>query len=162
MRGTFLKIEAQKLETFACPYCNALLETGVISCRCCSRDLTPVLPLISRISKLEGSIASLESQLNLMRAERISTQLLPAPTGQMSEEAFRAGPRRFWPLLIGFAALLLAYAMVVLWLDLPLSVLRFSSIAIPLAALRILVAGRALAGWMQSPRSSLPSCAYGR
>ncbi|MGC4025324.1 MAG: hypothetical protein QM744_09345 [Mesorhizobium sp.] len=68
-----------------------------------------------------------------MREEKIGAQLLPAPSGSVSEIAFSPGCRRFWPLPIGFAALLLAYAMVVFWLDLPLSVLRFSSIIIPLA-----------------------------
>src|SRR5690606_13289397 len=42
------------------------------------------------------------------------------------------GRRRLWPLPTGFVALLFAYVTVVLWLDLPLSVLRFSSIIIPL------------------------------
>lgn len=106
----------------------------MLSCRCCSRDLTPVLPLLSRISKLEDSISALESQMNLLRAEKINAQLLPAPDSHASEGTFPLGRRRLWPLPLGFAALLLAYAMVVLWLDLPLSVLRFCSIIIPLGA----------------------------
>lgn len=126
-----MKIEPQKLETIDCPYCHAKLEPEVFSCRYCSRDLTPVLPLLSRISKLESRLRGVEALLTAGPPAPVQRQL-PAPT--LSKEDYPAlGKQRFWPLPVGFGALLLAYAAVVLWLDLPLSVLRFSSIIIPLA-----------------------------
>lgn len=114
--------EPLKPEAFDCPYCRAGLETGVLSCRHCGRDLTPVLPLIARLSMLERRLCALEASL------ASAAPLLPAPTAERG-----AGRRRLWPLPAGFAALLAAYAAVVLWLDLPLSVLRLSSILIPFA-----------------------------
>jgi hypothetical protein len=110
--------------------------------------LTPVLPLLTRISNLERSISSLESQFNLLRSERPGAQLLPAPAFSGSGTAFAAGRRRIWPLPVGFAALLLAYATVVLWLDLPLTVLRLSSMAIPLATGFAYLGYRPRLAWM--------------
>ena len=43
-----------------CPYCDAELNPGAISCRCCGRDLTPVLPLLRRLDAAERRIAGLE------------------------------------------------------------------------------------------------------
>ena len=60
--------------------------------------------------------------------------LLPAPYLHQRTEYPVLGSRRWWPLPVGFVALLLAYASVIFWLDLPLSFLRFSSIVIPFAA----------------------------
>jgi len=125
-----LKIEPRKQETIDCPYCHAVLETGVFSCRYCSRDLTPVLPLLSRISTLERRFSELEVLLMSGTAE---ARLLAAPASRPVNGNVVSNRRRLWPLPVGFAALLLAYATVVLWLDLPLSVLRLSSIAIPFA-----------------------------
>lgn len=125
-----LKLELHKQEAFACPYCHAVLETGVLSCRHCGRDLTPVLPLLSRLSRLESRLSELEAAL---KPANPAARLLPAPDPLPAGGHPAPGRRRLWPLPAGFAALLLAYAMVVLWLDLPLSVLRLSSIAIPFA-----------------------------
>lgn len=126
-----MRIEPPKQEAIHCPYCRAVLETGVLSCRHCGRDLTPVLPLLSRISALETRFGELEASL---RAAGPAQALLPAPAPRAALERPASGRRRLWPLPAGFAALLLAYATVVLWLDLPLSVLRASSIIIPFAA----------------------------
>lgn len=123
-----MKIEPLTQKTIGCPYCHAVLDAEVLSCRHCSRDLTPVLPLLSRIAKLECHVAEVEA---LLKSRSQEQWLLPAPFPQRSAEYPILGPRRFWPLPVGFVALLLAYATVVLWLDLPLSFLRLSSIAIP-------------------------------
>ena len=125
-----MNIEPRKQETIDCPYCHAVLEAGVLSCRHCGRDLTPVLPLLSRLSRLENRLAEVEGQLKWGSPDQ---RLLPAPVSHRAAEPPVSGPRLLWPLPAGFAALLLVYAAVVLWLDLPLSVLRFASIAIPLA-----------------------------
>ena len=125
-----LRIEPRKQETIDCPYCHAVLEAGVISCRCCGRDLTPVLPLLSRIDALEGRLAELEA---LLKTSGPAQLLLVPPPSRPAGEGLAPGRRRLWPLAIGFAALLLAYAAVVLWLDLPLWMLRASSILIPFA-----------------------------
>lgn len=122
--------QTQKQETIGCPYCHAVLEPGVLSCRYCSRDLTPVLPLLARLSKLESRLRDVEG---LLKSGSLDQRLLPAPVFPSVGEYPVLGRRRLWPLPAGFFALLLAYAAVVLWLDLPLTVLRFSSIAIPLA-----------------------------
>lgn len=95
-----------------------------------------MLPLLSRLAALESRFGDLEAALKVQDAE---ARLLPAPASQAPvprSVGVHAAPgrRRFWPLPAGFAALLVAYATVVLWLDLPLSVLRFSSIVFPFAA----------------------------
>lgn len=118
-------------QTLGCPYCHAVLETGVFSCRYCSRDLTPVLPLLSRIAELDNRLSKVEAQLKSVGREQ---PLLPILPPNRSTDYPVLGPRRFLALPVGFIALLLAYATVVFWLDLPLSFLRLSSIVIPLAA----------------------------
>lgn len=125
-----MRIEPRTQDTIDCPYCRAVLEREVISCRCCGRDLTPVLPLLSRIDALEGRLAELEASLRVSGPAPI---LLAAPPPLPAGDGPAPGRRRFWPLAAGFAALLLAYAAVVLWLDLPLWMLRASSIVIPFA-----------------------------
>lgn len=136
-------------DPFACPYCEASLNRGVLSCRCCGRDLTPVLPLLSRLDALEARLAAFEKSAEEDRAALAALADRPAPaeiaaaSGNQAEaadaaEALPAAPhvlpaarRRFWVLPFGLVLLLLAYCAVVLWLDLPLWVLRLASIAIP-------------------------------
>ncbi len=116
-----------------CPYCEAVLSRHVLSCRSCGRDLTPVLPLLRRIEALECRIAGIEKA----REERRVAPAAPnpdAPDAEAPPPAPRHGliaRRRYHALPVGFLLLLGAYAMVVLWLDLSLSVLRMASIAIP-------------------------------
>ena len=122
------KVEPLKQDTMDCPYCHAVLATGALSCRFCSRDLTPVLPLLSRISKLESRCSDLEASL---KAQSPQARLLPAPAAEPAAGNIVPNQVRLWPLPAGFATLLAAYATVVLWLDLSLSVLQLSSIVIP-------------------------------
>ena len=116
-----------------CPYCEAVLSRHVLSCRSCGRDLTPVLPLLRRIEALEGRLAGIEKA----REERRFVATAPSPDAPNTEAeppAPRHGliaRRRYHALLVGFLLLLGAYAMVVLWLDLSLSVLRLASILLP-------------------------------
>lgn len=126
-----MKTEVPTQKLLDCPYCHAVLDTDVLSCRHCSRDLTPVLPLLSRIAKLENRLSEVEAHLKSAGQEQ---HLLPAPPSHPSAAYPILGPRRLWPLPVGFIVLLLAYASVVFWLDLPLSFLRFSSIIIPFAS----------------------------
>lgn len=120
----------------ACPYCEAVVSRHVLSCRSCGRDLTPVMPLLRRIEALEGRLAGLEKD----REERRLAPVVPpaprpdAPAAEGEPPPLRAGliaRRRYHALLVGFLLLLLAYAMVVFWLDLPLFVLRLASIVVP-------------------------------
>jgi hypothetical protein len=116
-----------------CPYCEAVLSRHVLSCRSCGRDLTPVLPLLRRIEALECRLAGMEKA----REERRFVPAAPnpdAPEAEAEPPAPRLGliaRRRYHALPVGFLLLLGAYAMVVLWLDLSLSVLRLASIAVP-------------------------------
>lgn len=141
-------------EHLVCPYCDAQLNAGAISCRCCGRDLTPVLPLLRRLDAaerrlagLEEARASLEQALDAVR--RFKAEAVPASpaTDQAvagaddvaladaadSAAASLAPPprRRLWALPLGFIILLGAYGTVVMWLDLPLWVLRTASIVVP-------------------------------
>lgn len=126
-------------EHFVCPYCDAALSRGVLSCRCCGRDLTPVLPLLRRLDALEERLAAAEARAEEDRAAyaarpaQAAETSAPANAPQASAEA--AAPpltrRRFWVLPFGLMLLLLAYCAVVLWFDLPLWALRLASIAIP-------------------------------
>lgn len=129
------------LDQFTCPYCDAALNKGVLSCRNCGRDLTPVLPLLRRLDALEERLAVAEN-----RAEEDRAALAAARTAEPTRAAAfasvepppEAAPatiglarRRFWVLPFGLVLLLLAYCAVILWLDLPLWTLRLASIAIP-------------------------------
>lgn len=123
-----------------------MLEAGVLSCRYCSRDLTPVLPLLSRIATLENRFSDLET---LLKAGNPAPALLPAPASPPAGGSVVSGrKRRLWPLPAGFVALLLAYATVVLWLDLSLSVLRLSSIVIPFATGFLYLGARFKLEWL--------------
>ena len=55
-------------DQFTCPYCEAALNRGVLSCRNCGRDLTPVLPLLRRLDALEERLAAAEKRAEEERA----------------------------------------------------------------------------------------------
>ena len=136
-----------------CPYCDAQLNPGAISCRCCGRDLTPVLPLLRRLDAAERRIAGLEEarasleqaldEVRRFKAEAVPASPDPAAATGPDDvaladaadaaEAALVPPsrRRLWALLFGFLVLLGAYGTVVFWLDLPLWVLRTASIIVP-------------------------------
>lgn len=136
-----------------CPYCDAQLNPGAISCRCCGRDLTPVLPLLRRLDAAERRIMGLEEarasfEQALDEVRRFKAEVVPASTdpaaatgpdevaladaADAAEAALVPPPRRrLWALLFGFLVLLGAYGTVVFWLDLPLWVLRTASIIVP-------------------------------
>ena len=133
-----------------CPYCDAELNPGAISCRCCGRDLTPVLPLLRRLDAAERRLAALEEaragfeaaldDVRRFRAEAVSSPAAAPGENAVaeSEDAAVAVPapvprRTLWALPAGFLALLGVYGMVVMWLDLSLSVLRTGSIIVPFA-----------------------------
>lgn len=127
-------------DQFNCPYCDAALNAGVLSCRCCGRDLTPVLPLLRRLGALEERLSAFEKRAEddraalarrpVMAAETVAAEPAEAPRGPLAP-ALAISRRRFWVLPFGLTLLLLAYCSVVLWLDLPLWALRLASIAIP-------------------------------
>ena len=127
-------------DQFNCPYCDAALNAGVLSCRCCGRDLTPVLPLLRRLGALEQRLAAFEKRAEEERA-LLAAKPVPATAAAALEPAEAPEPpppialpvarRRYWVLPFGLTLLLLAYCAVVLWLDLPLWMLRLASIAIP-------------------------------
>lgn len=138
-----------------CPYCDAELNPGAISCRCCGRDLTPVLPLLRRLDAAERRITGLEEaraaleqsldEVRRFRAEAVPAATAPGESAPAATDevaladaadaaaAALAPPprRRLLALLLGFLVLLGAYASVVFWLDLPLWVLRTASIVVP-------------------------------
>lgn len=122
-------------DQLVCPYCDAMLNGSALSCRCCGRDLTPVLPLLRRLNAVEGRLASLEQ---MQEARRFKAEAVEAAEDSEAAEASEAASpflvsasrRRFWVLPIGFAVLLGAHSMVV-GLDLSLSVLRLASMIIP-------------------------------
>lgn len=137
-----------------CPYCDAELNPGAISCRCCGRDLTPVLPLLRRLDAAERRLAGLEEsraslEQGLDEVRRFKAEAVPAlaATGQaiagadevaLADAADAAAAslvppprRRLWALPLGFLVLLGTYGTVVMWLDLPLWVLRTASIVVP-------------------------------
>lgn len=131
-------------DQFTCPYCEAALNKGVLSCRSCGRDLTPVLPLLRRLDALEERLAAVEKQAEADRAAHAAAQVAvpiraaaafePVEAPQEAAPAIvAAARRRFWVLPFGLVLLLLAYCTVILWLDLPLWTLRLASIAIPFA-----------------------------
>lgn len=127
-------------DQFNCPYCDAALNQGVLSCRCCGRDLTPVLPLLRRLGALEERLAAFEKRAE---EDRVAFAAKPAEASEVAvsegsdiprtvaQPSLAIPRRRFWVLPFGLTLLLLAYCAVVLWLDLPLWVLRLTSILIP-------------------------------
>lgn len=60
------------------------------------------------------------------------------------------GCRRFGAIVLGFAMLLLAHATVVIWLDLPLALLRLASIAIPFGVGVIYLGSRPRLAWLDT------------
>lgn len=128
-------------DQFICPYCEAALNKGVLSCRSCGRDLTPVLPLLRRLDALEERLAAAEKRAEedreALAAARVAEPVkaaafIPAEEPQDPAPApLGLARRRFWVLPFGLVLLLLAYCAVILWLDLPLWALRLASIAIP-------------------------------
>jgi len=119
-------------EQFACPYCDATLNANALSCRFCGRDLTSILPLLRRTFALDQRVSALESRLNDIRDVAPATpQIVPAAGFEPSVFPASTGQRHLLAIPVGFIALLAAYSTVVLWLDLPLSILRFASMAIP-------------------------------
>ena len=127
-------------DQFNCPYCDAALNPGVLSCRCCGRDLTPVLPLLRRLGVLEERLAAFEKRAEEDRAAlaarpaavaEAAAAEVPDSPHTITPAALPITRRHFWVLPFGMVLLLLAYGAVVLWLDLPLWVLRLASIAIP-------------------------------
>jgi len=128
-------------DQFICPYCEAALNKGVLSCRNCGRDLTPVLPLLRRLDALEERLAAAETRAEEDRAALATAQVatpVRATAFEPAEAVQDPAPaplgfarRRFWVLPFGLVLLLLAYCAVILWLDLPLWTLRLASIAIP-------------------------------
>lgn len=121
-----------------CPYCEAVLGGGVLSCRCCGRDLTPVLPLLRRIEALECRLVEVEKAAEESRKAPIapffSAPQAPLAAAEPHHREHKHGlihRRRYHVLPLGLLALLGSYASVVLWLDLPLSVLRSASVGIP-------------------------------
>lgn len=147
-------------ETFPCPYCDASINAHAISCRACGRDLTAVLPLLRRLDEVEGRLAALEARQEAQESERVLA--LPAPAETPSDlpaestppiepvPAPAGGRRNLLALLIGYGAVMLAYCMVVLWLDLPLAVLRLSSIAIPFGVGLLYLGSRPRLTWLDS------------
>ncbi|KRE16871.1 hypothetical protein ASE63_14210 [Bosea sp. Root381] len=114
-----------------CPYCDATLNGSVLSCRCCGRDLTPVLPLLRRIGALESRLALLEQP---PKAPRFLAAVPDAPEGEAPDPGailVTASRRRIWCLPVGFLVLMGAYWTVVIGLDLPLFALRLASMVIP-------------------------------
>lgn len=129
-------------DQFTCPYCEAALNKGVLSCRCCGRDLTPVLPLLRRLDALEERLAAAEQRAEEDRAALAASRSAEPPRAAAVVEPVEihqgaeppqlpAARRRFWVLPFGLVLLLLAYSGVVLWLDLPLWALRLASVTIP-------------------------------
>lgn len=128
-------------DQFVCPYCDAALNRGVLSCRCCGRDLTPVLPLLYRLDALEERLAMVENRAEQDQAARATAQAAEPqraavfqpmePQRDIAPAVLPLARRRFWVLPFGLVLLLIAYCGVVLWLDLPLWVLRLASITIP-------------------------------
>lgn len=115
-----------------CPYCDATLNGSALSCRCCGRDLTPVLPLLRRIGALEGRLAQLEKAPKPRGF--LSAAVPDAPEAEATGPALSPVPasrRRIWCLPIGFLTLMAAYWTVVIGLDLPLFALRLASMVIP-------------------------------
>ncbi|HEY5797195.1 MAG TPA: hypothetical protein VIU82_19475 [Bosea sp. (in: a-proteobacteria)] len=123
-----------------------MLNNSALSCRCCGRDLTPVLPLLRRLNAaearlagleaIEGRLASLEQgqERRRFKAEAVEASEdseAAAETGEATRPFLTPSRRRFWVLPIGFLVLMAAYWTVVLGLDLSLSVLRLASMIIP-------------------------------
>jgi hypothetical protein len=120
-------------DRLCCPYCEAPLSGGVISCRHCGRDLTPILPLLHRLAAAESRLTRLEAHLeNAQLALPAPDQTFPDATA-IAQPAAPPEKRRLWPIPLGLAALLAAHWTVVIWLDLPLAALRLTSIVVPFA-----------------------------
>jgi len=149
-------------EAFACPYCDAEITATALSCRACGRDLTAVLPLLRRLDDVEMRLSAIETR----EEARQSKPMAPAAEtsdADGSENGLEGvapavapvGCRRFWALALGFAMLLAAHATVVIWLDLPLALLRLASIAIPFGVGAIYLGSRPRLTWFDTGAAAL-------
>lgn len=150
-------------DVFSCPYCDAAISTTALSCRSCGRDLTPVLPLLRRLDEVETRLAVIEAREDARQSTpETQTDTVPAAdlegadTGsEVVAAAPEPGRRRYWALVLSFSMLLAAHAAVVIWLDLPLAVLRLASIAIPFGAGVIYLGSRPRLTWFDTGVTAL-------
>lgn len=121
--------------TLSCPYCEASLGPDVLACRHCGRDLVPVLPLLKRLDALESKLSEIQRRSLATSTDGATSENTGLGDGGSVPLVVSAprSPRRYWVLLPGLLALLAAHAAVVLWLDLPLGLLRLASIVVPFA-----------------------------
>lgn len=146
-------------DVFSCPYCDAAISTTALSCRSCGRDLTPVLPLLRRLEEFESRLIAIEMREDVRQstastrtvdtvvsADSIGSQTAPEVTSTVAIP----GRRRYGALVLGFAMLLAAHATVVIWLDLPLAVLRLASVAIPFGVGMIYLGSRPRLTWLDT------------
>lgn len=150
-------------DEFSCPYCDAAISPTALSCRSCGRDLTAVLPLLRRLGEVETRLAAIEAREELRQStpetQTVNTiaaaDLHGADTGSEIAAAPDLGQRRYAALALGVVMLLAAHATVVIWLDLPLAVLRLASIAIPFGAGVIYLGSRPRLTWFDTGVAAL-------
>jgi hypothetical protein len=152
-------------EAFVCPYCDAALSVTALSCRSCGRDLTAVLPLLRRLDEVEMRLTAIETREEARQSTPSALAAEPGATADAngsdngSEDVAPAVPpvgrRRFGALALGLAMLLAAHATVVIWLDLPLALLRLASIAIPFGVGVIYLSFRPRLTWFDTGVAAL-------
>lgn len=154
-----LKTSLPLRDVFSCPYCDAAISTTALSCRSCGRDLTPVLPLLRRLDEFESRLVAIEMREEARQSTPDTPTADPVAVAELggsqtvSEVTSTVpilGRRRYGVLALGFAMLLASHATVVIWLDLPLAVLRLASIIVPFGVGVIYLGSRPRLTWFDT------------
>lgn len=159
-----LKTSMALRDVFSCPYCDAAISTTALSCRSCGRDLTPVLPLLRRLDEFESRLVAIEmreearqSTADTANADTVAAAELSGlqRVSEVTSTVPILGRRRYRALALGFAVLLASHATVVIWLDLPLAVLRLASIVVPFGVGMIYLGSRPRLTWFDTGAAAL-------